>query len=77
MRYKFIDIFQDNMAETFNEKPVYRIYNNRTKAQLGMLSWYEPWKQYVFSSQPECVFNLSCLEDVIDFIKNEIPKEKS
>ena len=25
-------------------------------------------QQYVFSSQPECVFNDSCLKDVLDFM---------
>ncbi len=86
-KYKFITIRQrtkcdgiqrehPHSGETFEGKPVYGIFNNRTHGQLGILSWYKPWKQYVFSGQPECVFNLSCLEDVIDFIKNEIPKEK-
>lgn len=75
-KYKFIEIFQDNMAETFNGKPVYRIYNNRSKEQLGILSWYKPWKQYVFSSRPECVFNNLCLRNVLDFMENEIPSER-
>ena len=42
-KYKYITIQQDG-AETFNGKPVYRIYNNRSKDQLGILSWYKPWK---------------------------------
>ena len=71
-KYKYIIIQQDG-AETFNGKPVYRIYNNRSKDQLGILSWYKPWKEYVFSSKEECVFNNSCLKDVLDFIENVIP----
>jgi hypothetical protein len=72
-KYKFIFIDQvDN--EVFNKKPVYRIYNNRTKAHLGILSWHPPWKEYVFSSQPECIFNNSCMRDVLDFIENKITK---
>ena len=35
-----------------------------------MLSFYKPWKQYVFSSHDECVFNDSCLRDVLDFMKS-------
>ena len=71
-KYKYITIQQDG-AETFNGKSVYRIYNNRSKDQLGILSWYKPWKEYVFSSKEECVFNNSCLKDVLDFIENVIP----
>lgn len=72
-KYKFIYIEQVGQ-EIFNKKPVYRIFNNRNKSQLGILSWYPPWKEYVFSSQLECVFNNSCLRDVLDFIENQIPK---
>jgi len=73
-KYKYIHI-QQNGNETFNGKPVYRIYNNRTKSQLGIISYYKPWKEYVFSSQPECVFNDSCLRDVLNFIEVEIHVE--
>ena len=65
--YKFIQIRQDG-AETFDGMPVYRIYNNKSGVQLGILSFYRPWRQYVFSSQPECVFNDACLRDVLDFM---------
>lgn len=77
-KYKFITI--ENKAskvgvsrqyETFEGKPAYRIYNNRGGDQIGIISWYKPWRQYVFSSQPHCVFNNSCLKDVIDFMETE------
>lgn len=68
-KYKYITIQQED-NEMFADHPVYRIINNRAKNQLGILSYYKPWKEYVFSSQPECVFNNSCLRDVLDFIEN-------
>ncbi len=70
-KYKYITIMQEN-NEVFEGHPVYRIYNNRKKSQIGILSFYKPWKEYVFSSQPECVFNNTCLMDVLDFMKNHI-----
>jgi hypothetical protein len=73
MKYKYITIRQD-YGEVFDGKAVFRIYNNKSGSQLGILSYYKPWRQYVFSSQPECVFNNSCLKDVIDFIENIIPR---
>jgi hypothetical protein len=69
MRYKFITIEQRG-AEVFEGKPVWRVFNNKSRVQLAIISWYRPWKQWVFSSQPECVFNNSCLRDVLDFIEN-------
>ena len=69
--YRYITIWQVD-GETFEDHAVYRIYNNKSRGQLGILSWYKPWKTYVFSSQPECVFNHSCLRDVLDFMENVI-----
>ena len=69
-KYRYITIRQvDN--EVFEGKPVYRIFNNRSGAQLGIISWYKPWKEYVFSSNRECVFNNTCLRDVLDFIEQD------
>jgi hypothetical protein len=73
VKYDYMFIQQSN-GEVFEGHPAYRIYNKKTKAQLGIISWYKPWKEYVFSSIPECVFNNSCLRDVLDFIENHIPK---
>jgi len=70
-KYKYITIEQKK-GEMFEKHPVYRIFNNRNKVQIGILSFYKPWKEYVFSSQPDCVFNNGCLKDVIDFIENHI-----
>lgn len=72
-KYKYITIRQVS-EEIFNNHPVYRIFNNKSNGQIGVLSFYKPWKQYVFSSREDCVFNDSCLRDVIDFIDNVIKK---
>ena len=68
-KYKFITIKQVR-NELFEGKPVYRIFNNKSDDQLGIISYYKPWKQYVFSSMEECVFNITCLENVIDFMRD-------
>lgn len=69
-KYKFITIRQEN-DEMFEKHPVFRVFNNRTGSQLAIISYYKPWKEYVFSSQPECVFNNTCLMDVLDFIETK------
>lgn len=69
-KYKWITIRQEE-NETFEGRPAYRIFNNKSQSLLGIISFYKPWKQYVFSSQPECVFNNSCLKDVLDFMEKE------
>ena len=70
-KYRFITIKQLD-EELFEGKPVFRIYNNKGGEQLAILSFYKPWKQYVFSSRGDSVFNNSCLRDVLDFMENDI-----
>lgn len=66
--YKFITI-QQVKNELFEKKPVYRVYNKKTSEQLAIISWYKPWKKYVFSSKEQVVFDLSCLECINSFMK--------
>lgn len=65
--YRFI-VIEQRGSEVFSGRPVYRIFNRRSGAQLGILSYYSPWKEYVFSSREDCVFNRSCLLDVLNFL---------
>jgi hypothetical protein len=84
-KYKYIEIRQNqdgidesgSIGEQFEGKPVYRIYNIMGSVQIGIISWYKPWKQYVFSSREGCVFNNSCLRDVLDFMENNTGKESA
>jgi len=66
-KYKFINV-RCSEQEQFDGHPVYRVYNNRSGAQLAILSWYKSWKQYVFSSREHCLFNDACLRDILDFL---------
>ena len=36
--------------------------------RLGTVSWYGPWRQYVFEPMPDCVFNDGCLADITGFL---------
>lgn len=67
MQNKFINIKQVN-GELFENQPVYRIFNNKSGGQLGIISYYKPWKRYVFSSREECVFDIGCLKYIVGFI---------
>lgn len=72
VKYKFFSI-QQNGEEQFEGHPVYRIHD-KANAQIGIISWYKPWKRYVFSSMTGCVFDASCLRDVLDFMEDKINK---
>lgn len=74
--YKFIEMrIIEN--EVHDSQPVYRIFNIRAKAELGMIFYYRRWKQFVFRGQEDAVFNNSCLRDILDFMENHAGKEES
>jgi len=73
-KYKFIEIRQED-GEMFDGHPVYRIVNNKSDTELGMLCYYKTWRQYIFRAEDEtCVFNISCMHDIIDFMENHAGK---
>jgi hypothetical protein len=67
-KYKFITIKNLN-NEQFEGRTVYRIFD-KEDVQLGIISFYKPWKKYVFSSRSKCVFDAKCLADILDFMNS-------
>lgn len=53
------------------------IINNKSNDMLGEIYYYPPWRQYVVGFFEGCIFNNTCLRDIIDFMENEIPKENN
>lgn len=70
VKFKYITIRQEGLEE-FEGHPIYRVFNNKSGEQLAILSWYKPWKQYVFSSREECVFNHECLSDETTVVSDD------
>lgn len=78
-RYKYItieNIIITDKSEIFDKHYIYRIFTIKNKTQIGIIYWYKGWNQYVFSSRPDCIYNNTCLKDIIDFIENEIDKKE-
>ncbi len=51
-------------------------YNNTTQDELGRIQYYRRWKQYVIEFEPGCVFNDSCLTDIVSFLR-QLQKESN
>lgn len=45
------------------------ILNRRSGSALGEIKWYSAWREYCFFTFSGCVFNDSCMRDILDFIK--------
>jgi len=48
---------------------VWHCRNKRNEGILGTIEWYGPWRQYCFFPVSTTVFNVSCLSDINDFIR--------
>ncbi len=72
MKYKFItiDVVVD---ETQYDKPIHAIVNNKISDVIGYITYYPPWKQFVFNQAHEgVVFNNECLKNIVDYMENHI-----
>lgn len=47
---------------------VYHVLNNSSGFLLGIIRWYGPWRQYCFFPEAQTLFNVGCMQDIIDFI---------
>lgn len=48
---------------------VWRVRARSTGAELGVIRWYSPWRQYCFYSAPSAIFNTDCLISICDRIE--------
>jgi len=70
-KYRHICLEEDP-AMPVEEKSTWFCRNNKTKEILGMVTWYGPWKRWVFEGEPGCVFDYTCLRDIADFLENQL-----
>ena len=63
--YKYIRF---ELVEQKPKTTVWHILNRRSGFNLGTIRWYPRWRQYCFFTRDGCVFNGSCMFDIIAFI---------
>ena len=47
------------------------IENKKSGAELGLVSWYGAWRQYVAMFDENCVFSAGCLVDIATFVTEQ------
>jgi hypothetical protein len=45
---------------------IVRVRTVHSDVLLGTISWYAPWRQYTFRSEPDTVFNTECLFKIME-----------
>ena len=44
---------------------IWEVMNKSSGGRLGIIGWHPPWRQYCFFPEDNCVFNVSCMSDII------------
>jgi hypothetical protein len=55
---------------------VIAVINKHHEEVLGMIKWFSRWRQYCFFPNTETVWNINCLNDVNEVIKNLMNERK-
>ena len=62
-KYKYIEFIQDAGE--------WDVVNRKSRAIIGGIAYYDGWREYIFvtSVRHPAIYSTSCLNDIIDFIK--------
>jgi len=66
---KYKHIHFEKQLTLYSHKPWYLCLNNKSKALLGDVVFFEPWRKYVFEPEDDSIFDETCLADIIHFLK--------
>ena len=69
---QFVEEYPRKRIKTF----IWSCQNKTSRTELGTVRWYAPWRQYCFFNRVQAVYSAGCLDDISDFIKNQMIKRK-
>jgi len=69
-KYRHIHFTEEPRMDV-NRKSTWFCRNNKSKAILGTVTWYGPWRRYVFEAE-DAVFDHNCLRDIADFLQHQV-----
>ncbi len=70
MQYKYIYISRNVEMDEHAGKPIYYIFNKRSKVAIGQIIWYPQWARWVARFDESSIWSKDCLEDVASAIVN-------
>ena len=61
--------FNKKSLEKGRKLPKYSVINHKFGDVIGEIHWRGGWRQYVFEAEPGIEMSVSCMKEVIEFIK--------
>ncbi len=65
--YEYVEMYEAGRS-TSGKTAVYTVRNRNHGDRLGVVSWYGPWRQYVFKPASPIVLSAGCLRDIASFV---------
>ncbi len=56
---------------------VWNIHNADNGSYLGQVKWNGGWRQYVFVTEPNCIWNVECLAQLNGFISDRMTERRN
>lgn len=66
MKTKYKHIYFE--AKKVGSSTIWICRNNKTQMHIGFVSHFNQWRRWVFEGIQGCVFDTSCLANIIDFM---------
>lgn len=73
MKTKYIEI---KLINKLPKTEVYGVFNKNHNFLLGLIKWYNSWRQYCFLPLRGTVFSTGCLDTIEKFIIDLMEKRK-
>ena len=73
MESKYLEFIE--VKDTGKTK-VWQIISKTSGFILGHIRWWGAWRQYCFFPSPETLFNIQCMQDIQNFIKQAMQERK-
>lgn len=69
-------IYFEEIDNPGRKTQMWKVMSTSQQAQLGIVRWWGPWRQYTFIPDPFSIWNVDCLREVVRFISAEMDKRK-
>lgn len=68
--------FLENGTSDSGKTKIWDVVSNHTGEVIGHIKWHGAWRKYVFFPDPNTLWDVSCLSDILEFIKRQMELRK-
>lgn len=66
----FVKFTEKPNPKSYTKTKRWSVTNSCSSFEIGEVKWFNSWRRYTFQPAPNCVFDVTCLSEIIHFINN-------